>query len=68
MAFLDGNRHQIDAWVEEDSEVFRLPYDRFQILYRENPGIAEKMVSNLALELNRRLREASEEVRNTEES
>ena len=68
MAFLDGMRHPIDVWVEEISEVSRLPYDGFQILCKENPEIAKKLFLNLALELNSRLREVSYEIRNIDEN
>lgn len=63
MAFLDGNRRSAGVWAEEVSEVLRLPFENFQSLRHEKPQIAAKLIDNIALELSRRLRRTSNQVR-----
>jgi CRP-like cAMP-binding protein len=67
MALLDGNPRSVQVVAEEDSEVYRLAYDRFGKLCRENFGVSIKMLQNLAVVLSHRLRLRSEEVRMLED-
>jgi SulP family sulfate permease len=67
MAFLDGSPRSADVWSETDSEAFTLSPDEFENLRRENPEIAVKLIRNIALEVSRRLRTTSNEVRVLEE-
>ncbi len=63
MALLDGHPRSAQVVAEEDSEVYRLSYDRFGTLCRENSGVAIKLLQNMAVVLSHRLRARSEEVR-----
>jgi CRP-like cAMP-binding protein len=67
MTLLDGNHRSTQVMAEEDSEVYRLSYDRFGKRCRENSGVAIKMLQNLAVVLSHRLRVRSEEVRMLED-
>jgi len=67
MALLDGNPRSAQVVAEEDSEVYRLSYDRFGKLCRENSGVAIKLLQNMAVVLSHRLRVRSEEVRMLED-
>ncbi|NIS75041.1 MAG: cyclic nucleotide-binding domain-containing protein, partial [Deltaproteobacteria bacterium] len=67
MAFLDGSPRSADVWSETDSEAFILSPDKFDDLRGENPEIAVKLIRNIALEVSRRLRATSNEVRVLEE-
>ena len=67
MALLDGNPRSAHVVAEEDSEVYRLTSDRFSRLCRENPGIAVKLLKNIAVVLSQRFRERTEEVRMLED-
>ena len=68
MAFLDGNQRSASVWAEEDSEVLRLEFEQFQILCGEHPEIATKLIANLSLELSRRLRTTSNQLRALQDS
>ncbi|MEN8690502.1 MAG: SLC26A/SulP transporter family protein [Desulfobacterales bacterium] len=67
MALLDGNPRSAQVVAEEDSEVYRLSYDRFGVLCRENSVVAVKLLQNIAVVLSHRLRVRSEEVRMLED-
>lgn len=68
MAFLDGSTRSAGVWANEDSEVFVLSLKNFQNLQKEKPEIANKLIVNIALELSRRLRRTSDQVRLLEDS
>ena len=68
MAFLDGNIRSASVWAHEDSEVLWLSLQQFHALREERPEIATKLITNIALELSRRLRRTSEQVRLLEDS
>jgi len=68
MAFLDGSIRSASVWAHEDSEVLCLPFSQFETLRAEHPQIATKLITNLSLELSRRLRRTSNQVRLLEES
>ena len=67
MALLDGSPRSAQVVAEEDSEVYRLSYDRFGKLCRENSGVAIKLLKNIAMVLSHRLRVRSDEVRMLED-
>jgi CRP-like cAMP-binding protein len=67
MALLDGSPRSAQVVAEEDSEVYRLSYDRFGKLCRENSGVAIKLLQNIAMVLSHRLRVRSDEVRMLED-
>ena len=67
MALLDGNPRSAQVLAEEDSEVYRLTYERFEKLCLEDPSVAVKLLQNIALVLTHRLRVRSEEVRMLED-
>jgi SulP family sulfate permease len=68
IAFLDGSSRSASVWAQEDSEVLCLPYSQFKILRTECPEIATKLITNLSIEISRRLRRTSNQVRLLEES
>jgi len=68
VALLDGQPRSADIWSEEAAEVYRLSLDDFNVLRRENPEIAIKLIQNMARALTRHLRRSSEEVRALEDS
>jgi SulP family sulfate permease len=68
IAFLDGSSRSAGVWAHEDSEVLCLPFSQFETLRAEHPQIATKLITNLSLELSRRLRRTSNQVRLLEES
>jgi len=68
IAFLDGSSRSAGVWAHEDSEVLCLPFSQFETLRAEHPQIATKLIINLSLELSRRLRRTSNQVRLLEES
>jgi SulP family sulfate permease len=68
VAFLDGSNRSAGVWAHENSEVLRLPFSQFQTIRTEHPEIATKLITNLSLELSRRLRRTSNQVRLLEDS
>jgi len=68
MAFLDGSIRSASVWAHEDSEVLWLSLQQFRALREERPEIATKLIMNIALELSRRLRRTSDQVRLLEDS
>jgi SulP family sulfate permease len=68
MAFLDGSIRSASVWAHDDSEVLWLSMQKFRALREERPEIATKLIINIALELSRRLRRTSEQVRLLEDS
>ena len=68
IAFLDGSSRSAGVWAHEDSEVLYLPFSQFKTLRTEYPEIATKLITNLSLELSRRLRRISNQVRILEEN
>jgi CRP-like cAMP-binding protein len=68
IAFLDGSSRSAAVWAHEDSEVLCLPFSQFETLRAEHPQIATKLITNLSLELSRRLRRTSNQVRLLEEN
>ncbi len=67
MAFLDGCPRSADVWSDEDSETYLLSPDAYDVVQRETPEIAVKLVRNIALEISERLRIRTDEVRALEE-
>ena len=63
IAFLDGGCRSAGIWAHEDAEVLKLPYESFKRIQVEKPEMANKIISNIALELGRRLRRISNQVR-----
>ncbi len=68
VALLDGKPRSADVWAEEDSEVYRLSLDDFDVLRREKPEIVIKLLLNIAKEFSRNLRRISNEVRALEDT
>ena len=68
MAFLDGSIRSASVWAQEDSEVLWLSLQQFRDLREERAEIARKLITNIALELSRRLRRTSDQVRLLEDS
>jgi SulP family sulfate permease len=68
IAFPDGSSRSASVWAQEDSDVLCLPFSQFKTLRTECPEIATKLITNLSLELSRRLRRTSNQVRVLEES
>jgi SulP family sulfate permease len=68
VALLDGKPRSADIWSEEDTEVYRLSLDDFNVFRRKNPEIAIKLIQNMARTLTRHLRRSSDEVRALEDS
>jgi len=68
MAFLDGSARSADVYIEEDSVVMALPYDKFEILLQKNNLLAHKFITSIAVELNKRLRTTSAELRFSEDA
>ena len=68
IAFLDGRSRSAGVWAHEHSEVLCLRFSQFETLRAEHPQIATKLIINLSLELSRRLRRTSNQVRLLEES
>ena len=67
IAFLDGCPRSADVWSDEDSETYLLSPDAYDVVQRETPEIAVKLVRNIALEISERLRIRTDEVRALEE-
>ncbi len=68
VALLDGRPRSASVWAEEDCQIYRLPLDAFESLNRDMPGVAVKLMTNIAKVLSRRLRTTSNEVKVLEES
>ena len=68
VALLDGKPRSADIWSEENTEVYRLSLDDFDVFRREMPEIAIKLIQNIARALTRHLRRSSDEVRALEDS
>ena len=68
VALLDGNPRSADIWAEEDAEVYRLSVDDFNVIRKEQPEIAVKLIQNMARTLTRHLRRSSNVVRALEDS
>jgi SulP family sulfate permease len=68
LSFLDGSSRSAGVWAHEDSEVLCLPFSQFQTLRTKHPEIATKLITNLSLELSRRLRRTSNQVRLLEDN
>ena len=67
MAFLDGSPRSADVWSDEEAETFVLSPAEFNVLQKERPQIAIKLLRNIALEISERLRLRTNEVRALEE-
>jgi CRP-like cAMP-binding protein len=67
VAFLDGGARSADVFADEDSELVCLPHDRFLALQTERPEIAAKILTNIALQLAKRLRTMSVDLRAAED-
>jgi SulP family sulfate permease len=68
VALLDGKPRSADIWTEEETEVYRLSLDAFNVFRKDNPEIAIKLIQNMARTLTRHLRRSSDEVRALEDS
>jgi SulP family sulfate permease len=68
MALLDEGPRSADVVADEDSEMFQLSLSNFQILRRDHPALATKLILNMALWLSERLRALSQEVRLMEDA
>lgn len=68
MAFLDGSVRSADVYVEEDSKIMVLAYEKFLILQQHNPLLSHKFITSIAIELNARLRATSAELRFLEDT
>jgi SulP family sulfate permease len=67
IAFLDGCPRSADVWSDEDSQTYLLSPHEYDVLQREAPETAVKLVRNIALEISERLRIRTNEVRALEE-
>ena len=63
MALLDGEPRSAYVQAEEDAEVYRLPYEKYQSILAGQPQVAAKLYKNIALVLSHRLRARSDELR-----
>jgi SulP family sulfate permease len=68
LSFLDGSSRSASVWSHEDSELLCLTFRQFETLRSEHPKIATKLITNLSLEISRRLRRTSNQLRLLEES
>ena len=68
MAFLDGSIRSASVWAHEDSEVYCLRLNKYRELREERLEIVTKLITNIALELSRRVRRTSDQVRLLEDS
>jgi sulfate permease, SulP family len=62
MALLDGKPRSADVRADEDSKVLILPYSEFVALSRSTPGVAFKLIFNIAQVLSRNLRREAREI------
>jgi SulP family sulfate permease len=67
MAFLDGAPRSAEVVCDEQSVVYSIIYEEFESLSRKEPGLALKLIRNIAIEVSRRLRTASLEISFLEE-
>lgn len=63
MALLDGNPRSAIVQAEEDAEICRLPYEKYETILTGHTQIAAKLHRNIALVLSHRLRARSNEMR-----
>jgi CRP-like cAMP-binding protein/anti-anti-sigma regulatory factor len=65
MAFIEGGTRSASVVADEDTTCYELPRAAYDRILREHPQIANKLLTNLSLELARRLRRTSDELRET---
>lgn len=63
MAFIEGSRRSATIVADEDVECYLLDRDAYSVLLREHPEIGIKLLDNMLLEMTRRLRATSDELR-----
>jgi MFS superfamily sulfate permease-like transporter/CRP-like cAMP-binding protein len=63
MAFIEGGTRSAHVVADEDLACYELARPAYDRILREHPGIANKLLTNLNLELARRLRRTSDELR-----
>jgi SulP family sulfate permease len=65
MAFIQGATRSASVVADEDTACYELSRAAYDQILREHPAIASKLLTNLSLELARRLRRTSDELRET---
>ncbi len=63
MAMLEGERRSADAIADNDIVVYQMSKGDFENLMTTNPGLAAKLVANMAREIAARLRVTNNELR-----
>ncbi|MGH9806952.1 MAG: cyclic nucleotide-binding domain-containing protein, partial [Terriglobia bacterium] len=63
MALIEGARRSATIVADEDVVCYQLSGDDFNVMLRDKPDIAAKIMRNTARELVRRLRQTSEDLR-----
>jgi CRP-like cAMP-binding protein len=65
MAFIEGTNRSASVVADEDSVCYELGRAAYEEILRYHPPIANRLLINLSLELVRRLRRTSDELRET---
>jgi MFS superfamily sulfate permease-like transporter/CRP-like cAMP-binding protein len=65
MAFIEGGTRSASVVTDEDTVCYELGRAAYDAILRDHPVIANKLLTNLSLELARRLRRTSDELRET---
>jgi CRP-like cAMP-binding protein len=65
MAFIEGVARSASVIADEDTVCYELGRPAYDQILRTHPAIANKLLTNLSLELARRLRRTSDELRET---
>lgn len=65
MAFIEGGHRSASVVADEDTVCYELGLAAYDNILRQQPAIANKLLTNLSLELSRRLRRTSDELRET---
>jgi len=63
-ALMDEYPHSTSAKAMLDSTVFTITRDKFELLFKSQPGIASKILSSVARVISRRIRQANTRVTN----
>lgn len=67
IAMLDGKPRTADVIADRKSEIYRLPYNQFELLCKNHPAIAIKLLTKIGSELSSRLRSVMNELRELED-
>lgn len=65
MAFIEAGSRSASVMADEDTICYELGRAAYDQILRDHPAVANKLLTNLSLELARRLRRTSDELRET---